>query len=1025
MTGVRIKYTLAIVVLPLFTIGCQTLPPNVMEHNAASQVAVVEQPAGQNQVGEACHYQPSAGVGGDIFNQSFELYCGSWQQPSGRILEARQVIESANLVSVAETSAWRSGLDERVTCGEPKSTTVLNGAPAALLECSRHAGGWPHVALVADVGGKSFYVDGVPSALPALETAMAGISGIASPSASQRSTAEQLISATIASKPFGSGDRAQYDRLKRLGDDANDAGDYASAEEAYRAALAVQEQYLGNDNAGLALPLMGLALQVSNQNRFTEADQLFARAEEIVKKDNDPLAIASLDLYRAEDAANRGKLDQARDKAKDAEAGFLKSAPPLRSLGASGRSGNASGSNGDLAASLFISPEERNAVSGLAATWWFESYLSYKEGDYPQADARTAEVLALLRNTGLNPPGIVPRSIEISALSAAGLGNSNLAENKLGNAADLFEKYQANERPAAISLFLAGKSATARGAKEAALGYYRKGAELVRSRRLGLPSSLVGLYLSTIEDEKAAHPDKTAELAAESFAAMQLLESDQTSKVLAEAFARLSSGQSKTQDLLRTMQDDDRDLQRLFTQRDNETQKPDGQIDRQALAKIDQDIDKLQKNRKEAEDAAQAASPEYAQLVQAGASVETLRKALRPKEAMLAFLVDKDATYAVLIDEQDVHSYRIAAGGADLAKKIAALRKTIEPDAASGRTGLPVFDVAAAEGLYDLLMTPVASEIDKVQRLVIVPNGPLTGLPFEVLVTEKSPPVVDQNYASVPFLIQKLAVSYIPSPQNFVVLRNNVKQTTATQPYIGFGDFVPASVSQLAASFPPERCGPDLTGMEHLPLLPGTEREVSYVGKSLFHVPDSDIVLGAAFTKQHLMKAALDQYKVVHLATHALLPTDLGCLKEPTVIVSADPSDKTAASAFLTLSDILALKLQADLVLLSACNTGATGQTAGDSLSSLARSFFFTGARGLLVTHWELSDVAAPLLTALTLQAAGTSRDSTEALRDAKLTLIHDVASKLGKDGNFYTHPYTWGAFVLIGDGFHAASPAS
>jgi CHAT domain-containing protein len=1025
MTGVQIKRFLTGFAFACLATGCHTLPPNAQEHDAASQAAVAEQPAGLNQVGEVCHYQPSADVAGDSFAQGFDLYCGSWQQPSGRIFEARQVIDASSLMGMAVTSPWRSGLNERVACGEPKSTTVLAGAPAALLECTRRNGGWPHVALLADVGGKSFYVDGVPSALPALETAMAAISGTAAPPTTQRSTAEQLISATIASKPFGSGDRDQYDRLKRLGDNANDSGDYASAEEAYRAALAVQEQYLGHDNPGLALPLMGLALQISNQNRFAEADQLFQRASRIAQRDSDPVALASLDLYLAEHAANRGNFDEAGDFAGRAETEFLRSAPPLRSLIGLGRPGDHATTNDDLAASLFISPEERNAVSGLAATWWFQSYLLYKAKDYPKAEAKTTEVLALLRNTGLNPPGIVPRSMEISALSAGGLGNSTLAENRFGNAADLFEKYQANERPAAINLFLAGKSAAGRGAKDTALVYYRKGADLVRNRRIGLPSSLVGLYLATLEDAKAANPGKTSELAAESFAAMQLLESDQTSKVLAEAFARLSSGQSKTQDLLRTMQDDDRELRRLFAQRDFETQRPDAQIDRQQVAKLDSEIDKVQKSRKEAEDAAQAASPEYAQLVQAGASVPVLQKALRPKEAMLAFVVDKDATYAVLVDEHDVHSYRINAGSAELAKKIAALRKTIEPDAQSARPELPVYDIAAAQDLYDLLVAPVAIEIDQLQRLVVVPNGPLTGLPFEVLVTGKSAPVTDQNYANVPFLIQKLAVNYIPSPQNFVVLRNNLKPSAATQPYIGFGDFKPATASQLEASFPPKRCGQDLAGMEQLPLLPGTEREVSYVGKSLFHVPDSDIVLGSAFTKQHMKDANLDQFRVVHLATHALLPTDLSCLTEPTVIVSPDISDRTADSAFLKLSDILALKLDADLVLLSACNTGNSGQIAGDSLSSLARSFFFTGARGLLVTHWELSDVAAPLLTALTLQAAGQSRDSTEALRDAKLTLIHDVASKLGKDGNFYTHPYTWGAFVLIGDGFHSSSPAS
>jgi CHAT domain-containing protein len=1026
MTSVQIRQALTGIMLSVLIAGCQPLPPNVLERGAAAKTtAIVEQPAGVNQVGEACHYQPSADVSGDSFMEGFDLYCGSWQQPSGRIFEARQVVSSSDLTTVATTSLWRSGLDEHIICGQPKSTTVLNGAPTALLECTRRNGGWPHVALVADVGGKSFYVDGVPSALPALETAMAAISGIAAPPPSQRSTAEQLISATIASKPFGSGDREQYDRLEQLGKKANDAGDYAAAEQAYRAALAVQESYLGKDNPGLALPLMALALQVSNQNRFAEADQLFKRARSLAEKDGDPLTMASLYLYEAEDDSNRGNLDASRTMAVKAEEKFTQSAPPLRSLMAPNRPGRRAGS-GDISAAVLTSPDEKNAVSGLAATWWWESILSYKAGDYAKAEARADEVLKLLRSSNLDPPGMTPRSMEISALSTEGLGNPSLGETGLGSAADFFEKNQSNEDRAAKMLFWAGKSAAMRGAKDSALAYYRKGADLVRDLRHGLPSDLVSLYLSGLEDAKAANPGKAPELAAESFAAMQLLESNQTSKVVTEAYARLSSGESKIQDLLKTIQDDDRELQRLSGQRNFETERPEAQIDRQAVAKLDQQIDKLQKSRKEAEEAAQAASPEYGQLLHAGAPVPVVQKALLPKEAMLAFVVDKDVTYAVLVAENDVHSYRIAAGGAALATKIAALRKTIEPDPAVNGGALPAFDVAGAQDLYNLLLAPVAGEIDKLKRLVVVPSGPLAVLPFEVLVTGASAPVVDQNYADVPFLIQKLAVNYFPSPQNFVVLRNNVKPSSATQPYIGFGDFRPATTSQLKVSFPPDRCGGDLAEMEQLPLLPGTQREISFVGKRLFNVPDSDIVLGSAFTKQHVDDANLRQYQIVHLATHALLPNDLSCLQEPTIIVSADPKDATADSAFLKISEVQKLNLEgANLVILSACNTGNSGQAAGDSLSNLARSFFLAGARGLLVTHWELSDVAAPLLTALTLRAAGTSRDTADALREAKLALIHDAASKAGREGNFYTHPFTWGAFVLIGDGFRISSPAT
>jgi CHAT domain-containing protein len=1020
----RFGYATLSTLLVLALSACKAPPPEIMQgHATIADATAAEKSAGKNQVGEACRYRPSPDTGGTDFAASFDVFCGTWQQPSGKIEEGAGGAPGGGLAAVATVSPWRASIDQRLTCGNPSNTTSINGAPAVVMQCNRKSGGWPHVAMVAQLNGKVFYIDGVPSALPALETAMASVAGIDTGGTLVKSTAAEMISSAVSSMSFGSGDLEAYYRLKRLGDSANDAGDYASAEQGYRAALAIQQKVVGTDNIGLAVPLMTLALQISNQSRYGESDRLFGQAEKLTGGQADPLVQASLDLYLAEDAENRAQAERSKQLVLRAEQGFLALIPFAHKF----ETGMASTKSAtDIADSLFLGPEEQSAVSGLAATWWFEAYLDYRASDYAAAERKTEQVRQLLKQTGLNPLGVLPRTLEIAALSADARGDFSTGESGLESAAELFSSKQANQRAAAINLFLAGKSAAGRGNTKVALDYYRKAAKLAHERHIGVPDPLVDLYLTALATE-STDPAKRDDAAKEAFNAMQLVESDQTSAVLAKAFARLSSGNTATRDLLRTIQDSDLQLRRLQAQLDEETQKPAAAINKPLVADISKNIAEIQAKRNDAESAAQAASPEYAQLEHTNeASLEVLQKELHSNEALLAFQVAADTTFAVLVETDAVRFYKIPLGNLELKTRVAQLRKSIEIDETAENPVLPVFDVEAAHKLYDDLFGPVSHDIDVLKRLVVVPSGPLVALPLEVLVTQKTDPVTDQNYGNVPFLLEKLAISYIPSVQNLVVLRQKAKGSAAPEgSYIGFGDFQKASNQQLEASFPGDKCRNDVTGLEQLPPLPGTRKEVTYVGRALFRVPNDDIVLGSAFTKQRLQATDLSQFRIVHFATHGLLPTDLSCRSEPTIVMSPDPKAPNADSAFLGVADILNLKLDADIVVLSACNTGPNGKDTGDSISGLARSFFFAGARGMLVTHWSLSDLSGPPLTALTLNPSSADEGTAMALQQAKLSLIHEAARSLGEKGNFYTHPYAWAPFVLIGDGAPAKSPAS
>ena len=193
----------------------------------------------------------------------------------------------------------------------------------------------------------------------------------------------------------------------QLGTDANDDGQYASAEQAFRSALAIQERILGSNDPAIATPLMDLALQISNQGRYAEADELFMRARALVDNLSDSLARSRLALYLAEHETNCARFDVAKTDDSVAESGFADNVP--QSLLTLAESGSSSRVNA-LGDAVLLSPEGQNAVSGLAASWSVASLIAYQRGDYSAVKFYTQRVNALLNATGVNPPGVVPRT---------------------------------------------------------------------------------------------------------------------------------------------------------------------------------------------------------------------------------------------------------------------------------------------------------------------------------------------------------------------------------------------------------------------------------------------------------------------------------------------------------------------------------------------------------------------------------------------------------------------------------------
>jgi CHAT domain-containing protein len=165
-------------------------------------------------------------------------------------------------------------------------------------------------------------------------------------------------------------------------------------------------------------------------------------------------------------------------------------------------------------------------------------------------------------------------------------------------------------------------------------------------------------------------------------------------------------------------------------------------------------------------------------------------------------------------------------------------------------------------------------------------------------------------------------------------------------------------------------------------------------------------------TEQVLRKQALHDYRVIYFATHGLLPGELRCRSEPALVLTPeDRADRREEDGLLEASEIASLRLNADLVVLSACNTAGFDQRGGgDSLSGLAEAFLYAGARSLLASHWQVSSLATTQLMTRLFGRLGpdVTQGAAEALRQAQIALSTEPAT---------AHPFFWAAFTLIGDG--------
>ncbi len=993
-------------------VGCAQPQPSAYVGGVAGS-ATEGVSLGANASGESCNQLPGSAP------DTVAIFCGTWQQPAANI-RTDGGAGAATPMGIATSGTWRDTIDLRFACDAPVATSILGDAPTAVLQCRRRIGGWPQVALVAAVGGRLYEADGILPTLAVIERSIGVLAGrtTATTVALPPSAADALLASQLVASAFSAGDVGEYQRLMALGARANLAENFATAETAYRAAYALQQKALGRNHPDTVTALMHLALQVSDQGRFAEADTVFKQAEALAPRANDKAAVPRLRHYQALHALNQGRYDQALTLLGQAETGYAALVPRDSLQGAALTPNVQLASAGGLPElpnqRVLIDPTAQSALIGLIEARRYRAIVLRQLGRPAESAAAIASAEALARANQMGVPLVSARLTRTSATTDDVQGNEFAAYSGLSASRQNFTQVVPRTRPVAETALLQAGVAARQGDTARAVELCHAGAALLRELRSGTDPVLLEPCLAAFAAEAGRRAGERQVLLAEMFETAELAQDSVTSREIDEAAARLAANarDPKVAEAIRRRQDAEDKLAELYRQRDLLAgNAPPGVLTPGPTgnpAALDRQITDAQAELADADAALQAAAPNYGQLVQQVVPAADVLSALRPNEALISITLSKHAGWSFLLRAGAIDAAPVKGDAAAVTALVQRVRASIESPTGT----LPKFDTAAAQSLYDATLAPVATRLSGVTALVVAPSSALLSLPFPLLLTGPADP---DNLADAPWLIRQMTVAHVPSAANFVALRK-AGSSRAVHPWFGFGGFRPVTLAQAEATFRGAACAGSAQLFASLPTLPFAQRELD-AARDLLGASPSNELLNAAFTADAVRRTALKDYRILHFATHALLPAQLRCQNEPAIVTSAPPNARDASGTLLTASDVVGLDLDANAVILSACNTGGPGNSSGgESLSGLARAFFFAGARSMLVTHWSINDQTSAFLVADTLRRLVANEDGGlgDALRASQLGIL----GRAGKDLPAYlAHPFYWAPFALIGEG--------
>jgi CHAT domain-containing protein len=951
-----------------------------------------------------------------MFDTGYSITCRDAALPVGRLYKLRNASSAA-----AHLAALRT---ERARCGAPQPGTVKDLGAVEVIDCKLND---------ADVGyrvyqlrkGKIFYAaEGLAGYDTAVQLALRSL------------VADQPVKGEISIATTGLGDPASFARVqagtldptKALAEAyrRNNAGSYAEAAEFFAAVS-------NNGDAGLsrAEGLANEALQKSNLGRFAEADSLFAKASEQVG--SDPIVARRLRNYRAIHDLNQGdakaaleELDKPLPKAVtrlEAEGkGSLEIDPvTAKRLNAESRMGQQLGAQSDD-----LLPGEKIEILDGQALQLRGTSLRLTGNPTGASDSlRSADAKLESVRGGKVASILWMRAQILGDLAAIAEENHNQAE------ADRLYRQ-------GVTLLEANYpgSAALLNAKARLAGYLARSGQFATSEAMfreivhsqddasDVPPSFAQVLRPYVDLLLRKSDDPAADT--EIFAATQLMVRPGLAQTQAVLARELTGGTDEASRLFRQSVTLTRQIERARIElaRFDDLAKPTPEDMVRARA-MRSTLSQVQKEQL-ATQAALASFPRYRAVSSEVIPLADLQKILRAGEAYYRMTIVGDHIYAMLVTPTAARAVRLTATSKQLDEQVDALRDTIST-VENGQRTTYAFDVALSHQLYDELFAPFAAELPAVKHLIFEPDGAMLRLPPNLLVTDQAS--VDTyakraaaggdaefDFRGMSWFGRDRDISTAVSPRSFAQLRS-APPSAGHKEYLGFGENTPPSASAFAIPAAADRdCVLPLSSWAH----PISARELQVASAILEgHDPSRvEIVTRDNFTDTALEERKdLSDYRIIHFATHGVVTARAPkCASQPALLTSFGG---TGSDGLLTFREIFDLHLDADLVILSACDTAGTasaaatqqaGLTGGDvALDGLVRAFVGAGARLVIASHWPVPDdynATQRLITGLFSAPPGTP--TVTALRLSQRQLMDDPNT---------SHPFYWSAFATVGDG--------
>ncbi|MEM6972954.1 MAG: CHAT domain-containing protein [Pseudomonadota bacterium] len=743
-----------------------------------------------------------------------------------------------------------------------------------------------------------------------------------------------------------------------------------------------------------SIVLANLGLVYSNQRNFTAADGMLdaSAAEAGATFEN------RTKIYRALHDLNRSAVgDETLSRAEEVSVGLNDPTGPR--LLESELSGSV----------LQLSPaaqrqliEEGVNLSGLAF-----AYLS--RGENTRSLIAIDEALARVSPVDGVAASYVPRFQVTRAEALLALGRSGEALAQIDAAIAGYGEDMKRSALMGRAEAIRGAILSDLGRDAAALEAYETGFGILQRTPVRVSYDLLHPYIATVQRVIAAEPARRAALEAQLFRDAQVVRSEVTASSISLAAAARAEGTGALAEAIRSYNRAVEDLSIIVAQKLLVEGRA-GLATPALLDEVESRFEEAEAREEEAIARINELDPDYFDRLVGEADLAEVQRVLAPNEAYvqvvmgdpesLVFVIRSDSVTVQTVDGLSVEDTRSIVSGL---REIVRFQLIYAPN--------------ESHRLYEAYFEPVEAALDGADTLIFSLSDALTALPMEVLATRRSG-ISDlarlDDFTDVAWLADSYEVSYVPAPRNLVDLRDAGPRSTEPRPIIAFGDFQPGAdvPTILETSFLPDECAPIAEAISQLPPLEGTKIELETI-RETFGAARTQVVAAEAFTEVRIAEASaagsLADFGVLHFATHGILPTG-DCVRRPALSVSAQ--GVAGSDGLLTDIEIRRLDLNADLVVLSACDTaGALDENfnaaGGEALSGLARAFFDAGTSAVVASHWPVGDAVTAQIVADFYDRLTAGATMSEALRAAQASLRSNRGT---------SDPLFWGAFVVIGD---------